>query len=81
MEYGNKLVWVGCSEFSKELVIFTRYNKLLIALLVALLVGIIIINLQTFILHNKLLEGSAAWISPSNVGGVLVSVIGRLSFA
>jgi hypothetical protein len=52
------------------------YNKLLVALLVVvLLMGVVIINLKVFIVHDKLLESSAAWVITYNVGSILVSVI------
>ena len=62
VECGNNLVWVDYSEFSKKLAIFARYNKLLIILLViTLLVDVIIvINFETFIVHDELLKSSAA---------------------
>jgi hypothetical protein len=81
IKYSNKLVGVGCSEFGKELAVLACYNKLLVVLLgVVLFIGVIIINLKVFIVRDKLLEGSTAWVIIYKIDNILVLIVGSLTF-
>ena len=81
IEYSNKFVGVDYFEFGKKLTILARYNKLLITLLVVvLLIGVIIINLKAFIIRDKLLEDSAAWVIIYKIGSIFILIVGSLAF-
>ena len=77
----DKLIGVSCTEFSKKLAVFACYNKLLITLLLLnIVIIIIVINLEAFIVRDKLLIGSTAWVIIYKIDSILIFIVGSLAF-
>jgi hypothetical protein len=62
------------------LAVLACYNKLLVILVVVLFIDIIIINLEAFVVRDKLLESSTVWVIIYKINSIFILIIENLAF-